>query len=230
MKKNPSFIFLLLIIISFNGYSQFIIDKVDPSNSGALFRNPLLNNSDSAIIEGSQYINKEFNLAEISGTSQKLLVRYNAFTDMIEVQNEKKELFSLPKNDPFNIITIAPFSNKIKLLKYKTKERVENGYLVELYNQNQFSLYRRDRVIFQKEKEASSSYSVAIPARYVEASDEYYLSLKNETAVMMPKNKKEMLLLFPEKADEITNYLKKNDFSIKDETSVLNMVRFLAGS
>lgn len=46
----------------------------------------------------------------------------------------------------------------------------------------------------------------------------------------MPKNKKEMLLLFPEKADEITNYLKKNDFSIKDETSVLNMVRFLAGS
>lgn len=90
MKKNPSFIFLLLIIISFNGYSQFIIDKVDPSNSGALFRNPLLNNSDSAIIEGSQYINKEFNLAEISGTSQKLLVRYNAFTDMIEVQNEKK--------------------------------------------------------------------------------------------------------------------------------------------
>jgi hypothetical protein len=228
MKKNPCFIILLLLIITFNGYSQLLIDKVDPTSSGALFRNPLLNNSDSATIEGSQYINKEFRLAEISGTTQKLLVRYNAMTDMIEVQNEKKELFSLIKKDPFNTIAIATFTHKIKLLNYKTKEGEVNGYLIELYNQNQVSLFRRDRVILQKEKEAINSYAVSTPARYIKASDEYYLSLKNETAVMMPKNKKELQDLFPTKKEEIATYIKKNNFSLKEEKSIIEMVKFIS--
>lgn len=219
-----------ITICSFAANSQRLMDKLDPTSSGALFRSDVLNKKDLAKIEGYSLLDTEFRLADITGINQQVLARYNAFTDMVEVQNEKKEVFSLMKKEPFTTISIAPFLDKIKLAKYTTKEGVVEGYLVELFTKNNIILYRKEKIILQKGKEAVNSYSPATPAKYVKAADEYFVSVRNETAVTMPKNKKEMLLLFPEKADEITNYLKKNDFSLKDETSVLNMVRFLAGS
>ncbi len=219
---------LLLFFIALNTNAQGLMDTMDPTSSGALFRNNVLNKKDLAKIEGSEYLVDEFRLAEVSGIPQQIMVRYNAMTDMIEVQNKKKEVFSLMKKDPFNTITIIPFTDKIKLLNYKTKEGEVNGYLVELFNKNDVALYRRDRINLQKGKEAINSYSPATSARYVKASDEYYLSLKNETAVIMPKNKKELQDLFPMKKEEIATYLKKNNFSLKDEKSIVEITKFIS--
>ena len=219
---------LLLSFTVFTGNAQRIMDTMDPTSSGALFRNDVLNKKDMTKIEGSAYLVDEFRLAEISGIPQQIMIRYNAMTDMIEVQNEKKEVFSLMKKEPFNTITIISFTDKIKLVNYKTKVGDINGYLVELYNNNEVAIYRRDKINLQKGKEAINSYSPAISARYVKANDEYYLSLKNETAVMMPKNKKELQNIFPEKKEEIAVYLKKNNFSLKDEKSVIEIAKFLS--
>ncbi|MFV8345955.1 hypothetical protein ACNQGX_07670 [Flavobacterium sp. ZB4P13] len=219
---------LLLFFAVFNGNAQGILDVIDPTFSGALLRNSVLNKKDLTKTEGSKYFVEEFRLAEVSGISQKIMVRYNALTDIIEVQNDKKELFSLTKKDPFNTITIIPFTDKIKLLNYKTKEGEANGYLVELFNQNEVALYRRDRISLQKEKEAINSYTVATPARYVKTNDEYFLSLKNENAIVMPKNKKELQDLFPMKKEEIAIYLKDNKFSLKDKKSIIEIAKFIS--
>jgi hypothetical protein len=219
---------LLLSFIAFNSNAQGLIDTMDPTSSGALFRNSVLNKKDPIQIEGSEYLVTDFRLADVSGIPKSIMVRYNALTDMIEVQNEKKELFSLMKTDPYNTITITPSIDKIELLNYKSKEGEVNGYLTELFNQNDVALYRRDRITFQKGKEATNSYSVAIPARYVKASEEYYLSLKNETAIAVPKNKKELENLFPMKKEEITIYLKDNKFSLKDEKSIIEIAKFIS--
>ncbi|WP_165929412.1 hypothetical protein [Flavobacterium rhamnosiphilum] len=219
---------LLLFFAVFNGNAQGILDVIDPTFSGALLRNSVLNKKDLTKTEGSKYFVEEFRLAEVSGISQKIMVRYNALTDIIEVQNDKKELFSLTKKDPFNTITIIPFTDKIKLLNYKTKEGEANGYLVELFNQNEVALYRRDRISLQKEKEAINSYTVATPARYVKTNDEYFLSLKNENAIVMPKNKKELQDLFPIKKEEIAIYFKDNKFSLKDKKSIIEIAKFIS--
>lgn len=219
---------LLLFFAVLNINAQRLMDTMDPTSSGALFRNDVLNKKDMTKIEGSEYLVDEFRLADVSGIPQQIMIRYNAMTDMIEVQNGKKEVFSLMKKEPFNTITIIPFTDKIKLLNYKTKDGEVNGYLVELYNSNNVALYRRDKINLQKGKEAVNSYSPATSARYVKASDEYYLSLKNETAVMMPKNKKELQDLFPAKKEEIAAYIKKNDFSLKEEKSIIEMVKFIS--
>jgi hypothetical protein len=219
---------LLLSFMAFTANAQRLMDTMDPTSSGALFRNDVLNKKDMTKIEGSEYLVDEFRLAEVAGIPQQIMVRYNAMTDMIEVQNEKKEVFSLMKKEPFNTITIIPFTDKIKLTNYKTKDGDVNGYLVLLHNNNEVALYRRDKINLQKGKEAINSYSPATSARYVKANDEYYLSLKNETAVMMPKNKKELQDLFPEKKEEIAVYLKKNNLSLKDEKSVIEISKFLS--
>lgn len=45
---------------------------------------------------------------------------------------------------------------------------------------------------------------------------------------MMPKNKKELQDLFPSKKEEIATYLKKNNFSLKEEKSIIEMVKFIS--
>jgi hypothetical protein len=219
----------VLCMFAFSANAQLLMDALDPTASGTLFRNDVMNKKDLAEIKGSAYLVDEFRLADVAGIKQQIMVRYNALTDMIEVETPKKEVFSLMKKEPFNTITIIPFTDKIKLLNYKTKETEIYGYLVELFNSNKIALYRRDRVILQKGKEALNTYSPAVPARYVKANEEFFISKNGEMAFPAPRNKKELLETFPEKKTEITDFIKKNDYSHKDEKSIINIMRYISG-
>jgi hypothetical protein len=225
--KKTLFNVLLLLLVS-NSNAQVILEKIDPYSSGVLFRNPSFDNRDLVKIEGSQYLNEDFKLAEVSGVAKKLMVRYNAMTDAIEVQSDDMQGFLLTKENPYNTITIISDPNKIKLLNYKNKEGEVYGYLSELHNKNNVILYRRDKIILQKAVEAKTSYQEAIPTKFVKINEEYYLSLKNDTAIAVPKNKKELQDLFPMKKEEIAVYLKGNKFSLKDEKSIIEMAKFIS--
>jgi hypothetical protein len=219
---------LLLLSIVSNANAQAILEKIDPCSSGVLFRNPNFDNRDLVKIEGSQYLNQDYKLAEVSGVTKKLLVRYNAMTDAIEVQDEGMKGFLLTKQSPYNTITIISNPNKIKLINYKNKEGEVYGYLSELHNKNNVILYRRDKIILQKALEARTTYQEAVPQKFVKIDEEYYLSLKNDMAIAVPKNKKELQNLFPMKKEEIAVYLKDNKFSLKDEKSIIEMVKFIS--
>ncbi|MFV5684825.1 hypothetical protein ACM55I_05205 [Flavobacterium sp. GB2R13] len=225
-KKLFNGLLLLFIISSVN--AQLIIEKIDPYSSGVLFRNPNFDNHDSVKIEGSPYLIEDFQLAEVSGVNKKLLVRYNAATDAIEVKGEDTQGFLLTKQNPYHTITIIGKQNKIKLLNFRNKEGEIYGYLSELHNTNTVILYRRDRIVLQKAVEARTSYQEAIPAKLVKANEEYYLSLKNEIAVAIPRNKKELQDLFPAKKEEIAIYLKDHKYSLKDEKSIIEMAKFIS--
>jgi hypothetical protein len=220
---------LLLSSIVFNVNAQEIMERLGPLGSGAIYRNNVLNQNEVSKIEGSKYFDEEFRLAEVSGVPQQIMIRYDAMMDIIEVQSENKELFTLIKKAPCLSITILKYNNIIKLLTYETKEGKVNGYLAELLNLNNVALFRRDRVSLQKEKKAANAYLSATPAKFVKTSDEYYLSLKNKTAIPMPKNRKELQNLFPTHTKEIADYLKQNDFSLKDEKNIIEMVKFISG-
>lgn len=219
----------MFFFVSYNSNSQRISDIVDPfSSNTTLFKNSNLNKVALIKIEGSPYFIEEFRLANISGIAQKLMIRYNAFTDIIEVQNENKELFSLTKSNPFNNIEIVLIPNKIKLINYSAKGNAFFGYLFELYFDNNLALYRRDRVILKTGKEASNSYQVASETMYIKENTEYYISYKNETALQMVKNKKELMVLFPNKKQEIEVFLKNNNYSFKKESDLIEIAKFIS--
>ncbi len=214
--------------MSYNSNSQRISDIVDPfSSNTTLFKNSNQNKTALNKIEGSPYLIEEFRSASISGIAQKLMIRYNAFTDIIEVQNENKELFSLTKSNPFNNIEIVLIPNKIKLINYLAKGNAFFGYLFEIYNQENLALYRRDRITLKKGKEASNSYQVATETMYVKENVEYYISFKNETALQMVKNKKELEAIFPNHKQEIEIFLKNNNYSFKKEQDLIEIAKFI---
>ncbi|MFT7335741.1 MAG: hypothetical protein ACI9M1_001663 [Porticoccaceae bacterium] len=219
---------LLFSLIVFNGNAQQFMDRIDPTGSGALYKNNVLNQNENSKIEGSKYFDEEFRLAKVSGVPQQIMIRYDAMMDIIEVQSENKELFTLIKKAPCLSIRIIPYNNIIKLLNYETKEGELNGYLAELLSLNNVALFRRYRVSLQREKKAANAYLSATPAKFIKTSDEYYLSLNDKTAIPLPKNRTELQNLFPTHKKEIADYLKQNDFSIKDEKSIIEMVKFIS--
>lgn len=219
---------LLLSLVVCSANAQQVLDRLSPQGTGALYRNNVLNKQGNQKIEGSEYLVNEFRFAEVSGVPKNIMIRYDALMDMMEVKDEKNEVFSLIKNAPYTTITIIESNEKIKLLNYKSDDGDVYGYLFELFNNNNVTLFRRAKINIQKEKEALNTYQTAMPAKYVKASDAYFLSIKNETSIPMPKNKKELQHLFPTKKDEIAVYLKRNSFSLKNEKSIIEMTKFIS--
>lgn len=219
---------LLLSLVVCSANAQQVLDRLSPQGTGALYRNNVLNKQGNQKIEGSEYLVNEFRFAEVSGVPKNIMIRYDALMDMMEVKDEKNEVFSLIKNAPYTTITIIESNEKIKLLNYKSDDGDVYGYLFELFNNNNVTLFRRAKINIQKEKEALNTYQTAKPAKYVKASDAYFLSIKNETSIPMPKNKKELQHLFPTKKDEIAVYLKRNSFSLKNEKSIIEMTKFIS--
>lgn len=226
--KITLFYISFFFFVSYTSNSQRISDIVDPfSSNTTLFKNSALSKATLNKIEGSPYLIEEFRSGSITGIAQKLMIRYNAFTDIIEVQNENKELFSLTKSNPFNSIEIILIPNKIKLLNYSNKGNTFFGYLFEIYNQENLALYRRERIILKSGKEASNSYQVATESKYIKENVEYYMSFKNESALQMVKNKKELEMLFPNQKQEIETFLKNKNYSFKKETDLIEIAKFI---
>jgi len=215
------------IIISVITNAQIEVHKIDLTSSGALFRNPDFNKLELKKIEGSPYLNKDFVLAEISGVPQKILVRYNILNDLIEVQFDNKQNYNLTKEEPYSTISPINQSNKIKLLRYINKEGEIFGYLTEIYVSDKLVVYRKDQVKLQKAKEAISTYHEASPAKFIKLNPEFYWNLHNNKITLIPKNKKSLIELFPNKKENITNFIKENKIDFDDEKGIIELSKFV---
>ncbi|WP_310377942.1 hypothetical protein [Flavobacterium sp.] len=203
-------------------------DKVDINNRFLRFDvNPVVKNYRD--IKGSPYIFDTFILGKIIGINQELMLRYNAFSDEIEIQKNETENDALLKDNLFDVVLINFEKYKLRLLNYiNSKGEAVYGYLVELSNQNEVSLLRRDKIILENEKVPKTTFEPYYPAKFTKLKSEFYIETKDKRIIQMPKNKKELETLFPMKKEEITNHLKNSSFSLKDEKSLIEISKFIA--
>lgn len=225
MKKHT--IYFIIFIISYSINAQIVIDRIDPTSSGVLFRT--LTNPDEELskVKGSPYLSNEFTLAEIAGASNKVRVRFNIFEDLIEVQFDNKQIFILAKQEPFSTITLLNKPDKIKLTRYVTKNGEQLGYLTLFSTNKNINIYRKDRVNFQKAKEASSSYHEAYPAQFIKLKPEYYWNLTANQITLIPGNKRGILELFPTKKDAINDFFKSKKIDFDDEKNIIELAKFV---
>jgi hypothetical protein len=176
-------------------------------------------------VEGSAYLNNKYQFAQISCFSGKIPpLRYNALRDEMEYQVENKKYYMV-KIDSCEVM----LDNKLyKYLQYQGAEGVEKRYLVLLSDENnrKIALYKKEKMNLIPEVVPKSSYHEAKPAHYELEQGKYYLSLQNKT-IVMPRREKDVLALFPEKANEIKAFIKEKNISLRDEKDIIDLVRFL---
>lgn len=217
---------LSLSFFALNVGAQGLFDHVSSGTTGMLLRNNAIGKKD-ANISGTPYIEDKFFDSEISGVSEKLLTRYNAATDEIEIKKEDTEgEFLLPKTAEYGTVSSKYGKYILKLVDYVTpKGESINGYLVELWANENSSLLRRDRIKLEEGREGNG-YTGYTPPKYAKAAAEYYIQFKGKDIAVFPKNRKALIELFKDKKSEIETFFKSNDLSFKDEKDMAKITEF----
>ena len=227
MKKWIITTALFLMVTSLK--AQQLFDKLDPTSS-TLFLNKVSSKSSGETIKGSPYLNEAFYPATIGAYDYVVMVRYNAEKDEIEVQNpDTKEAFVLPKEDRYGSIAARNIRYKLTLKHFTLDDKPAYGYLTEVFTENGLTLLRRDWIRLQPERQPKNSYDHYEPAERIKAKEAYFLELKDQSIIAMPKNQKQLLKIYPDKKEAITAFLKSNSNSFKEAQDLILLVRFLSG-
>lgn len=222
MKTKFIIAFLLLLVHTAN--SQQLMSVLDPSGTSTLDRNRLENKKKN--IAGTPFEDEKYMPARISGVNEVAMIRYNAYADQIEVEVEGAT-YNLPKKDEYNEIVFVGSNKTISLKSYSDSKGVNTyGYLYEIASGKKSKVYLKKIVILTPEKEPISSYDSYVPAKYNSGNDEYYFELNGQIK-FMPKGKKDLIALFPNKKSEIQSFLKQNKISFKEESDIIKLSEFL---
>lgn len=202
-----------------------ILDNDYLRNSGS---NIISNSINYAEVSGSPYENETFQLGKVSNklndNVQNYLMRYNIFTDEMEIQaNDDKtnsQLLIKSKN-----IHVLLNKKEYHYESYQTSsEKINEGYFIVKYKGENCSLFEKKNKVYQAGKPARDSFHQATPAKFKD-SDEYYYKI-NETLVPLSNNKNSILKEFSNKESDLKNYMKAEKLDVKKEADLIKLIQY----
>ena len=220
------FLFLFLTTI---GYSQQNIAFAD----GAFDRSSsfiTIGNDNNVDVEGSKYIQEDFEMAVISIYSgYKFNVKYNAYDDEMEVQGKDDKSFALNKGEKNAEITFLNANITYGIFDYMGSDgQVIPGYFQKLNVGDAVSLLKKEKIMFIEEKASKTGYDAYRPPQFKRLNDQFYIKQKsNPIAIESPRNKKGVSSLFPEKKDKILKFIKENKIKTNKEDDLMKLISFI---
>jgi hypothetical protein len=194
-------------------------EKMDLYESNRLASGKIKNTLTEKDIEGSPYLNDEFENGSIY-TIQKIQyadipLRYNIFNDDLEFKTPTDEVQALATPE---IVEKAFFGNKLMVYSpYLQGNKTKKGFFIILV-EGKASLYAKPNVIFKEATEAAA-YKEPEPARFVKKSDDYYIRIGTSQAQIIG-GKKELIATFPDNQDKIESFISKNKIKINKPESL----------
>ncbi len=185
-------------------------------------------NPDNNEIEGSAYLNKNFVRAKISIAKNKVFyVRYNAFNDEIEIKGGNDIIYGLDKKRKDILIHFSNPKQTYQAFDYILDNKESVGYFIKLNFDSELLLIRKERIIHVKEKISKTTYGTNKPAHFKRAKDKYFIKVGNQSAIELPKNKKDVAKLFPKFENEVLSFIKKNKIKLNNEFDLLKLFEYL---
>ncbi len=223
MKKT---IVLFLCMVTLSAYSQYY-----PAKSLEDFHFKLLtekegnsNRLDYSAVQGSPFLNKDFQQGEVSTTSNtafnNVLLRYNIYEDEMEFEAEDKKTFYLEKSTIKNVkIGDSEFIYKA----YASNNKLGRSYF-EVLLRGKATLLKQYRVVFEAAK-LPKAYEDATPAQFKTSKSEFYIAFGDEEANRI-SGFKELLDLLPDKKMEVAEFLKKNKLTLGKQEDIIQVIQF----
>jgi len=184
-------------------------------------------------IEGSPYVdnnsgaNKNFPIGKFYSPEleyiETALARYNAYTDDIEVSllEDGVDYFFLRKETDFLYIVLGETT-------YRAYEQNgELGFFVILSRNDtqKCTLLKKQRVVFNKEEKATSSFVTGKPDSFKKMKDTFFFKFENEIKEI-PKKKKLIYSLFGEKQTEMKKYIESNRFKTSKDADLIKIAAY----
>ena len=233
MKTTHLFSLLLLLptlIISqteefsnvYNGYSnayEWDHNKRDALLSLRYNINRVFDDYKTTQIIGNAYYNKNFILGEVAYNNQviprKFALRYNAFTDEIEVRTDTSFVYLV--KEPTTTCIIGTQKYIYHSYGSKAHKNIKIGYLKIVYEGKEHTLLVRKTKRYKKEKKAKTTLTASYPAKLVD-SEKFYILKPEKTAVFLKQKKKALLAVIPQKyQQQMEAFFKKNRLNPKKQ-------------
>lgn len=180
-------------------------------------------------VEGNPYIFKNFVLSEIVGVKTKMMLRYNAYDDVIEVQKAPNEIYTISKDPLYNTFLMNNNQFKLRLVNLENNSSEPSYlYLFELLSKNNLSLLRRDKIDFIEGRIPRTSFELGNKPKFTSLKYSYYLETKDKKIVAFPESKAKLLLMYPQQESEITKFIKANSISLSREKDLIILTNFLS--
>lgn len=209
----------VFFLVSFFGFSQSTVVTI---SSGHGFN--IVPDDAPETVTGSMYLDGAFTPARINEEQDVVILRYNAYKDEMEFQ-QGQDTYYLIKEDNVKI----DFLNNKKTYNYLSysdgSKQSQKGFLVELVNGKK-SLYEKEAVAFIPSKPTTTGYEAPKPAEYKRSKEAFFIKVSDKV-VNFPKNKKELLKMFPDNNSQISDYLKKNKVSFSKKEDLIGLTKFL---
>lgn len=225
--------YLLLTTLTISVFTSKLTAQGAGSNQalmegGVAFLQTYDNKDRSAI--GTPYLDENFFPAKISIDNSKVYsVRYNAYSDEFEVKMAQDNIQTLNKAVENITITMVKSKELYGALNYTdSKTGLSRGYFVFLTPDNENAkLYTKRTKRFIEAKPAQTGYDVDKPAEFKDAKETYYISIGDGYAQEIPRKKKEISKIWPEKSKEINGFVKSNKIKTSRTEDLIKLVNYI---
>lgn len=218
---------VLLLIVGSSVFAQSLsLDNLDRST---MIRNGVFSDSRAnSEIQGSPFINDFYIDAEIiNSNNAPVKAKYNAYKDEVEVLKDEKG-FIISKIPDYNLIVFTPTKEVLALVRYNDeKGNLIDGYLYKIQINNSMNLFKREKIILEKAKVATSSYDSDSPAKFKKLPAKFFLEIEKDKIVPFPDSKKKIADLFPSKKNIVEDYFKKNKFNFNNQQDIIKFIEAL---
>ena len=167
-------------------------------------------------IKGSPYYLSDFIYAEIANSPKPYRMRYNVYLDEMEYEIDGV-LYNLDR-EQHDVVNFKEIHKKYVAKNYKGNKM----FFIELVDGKNYSLYKKEHIVFKEATEAKTSYDIATPAMYKVEKDAFFLQSKEGELIPVPKSKRKFLELINESEVKSTDqFIKKNKISLNEEKDLI---------
>jgi hypothetical protein len=174
-------------------------------------------------IQGTPYTDDiyKMGLASVNGKKIRLLMRYDAYNDQIELIDKKQKSFNLLKK--MNID--AEFEGRT----YKVVELLDNGKNELVYAnpliEGDVVLYFKPRKVFVQAQKPETGYDEYIPPKFKDDST-YLIQRKGEAAEEIRLAKGPLIKFLRDKAPQLRKYISSEALDLKDEADATKLIQY----
>jgi hypothetical protein len=176
-------------------------------------------------IQGSPYLIDSFVVGSIYTNRkeqfQNIPVRYNIFTDNVEYIMGASSVLDL--KNPETVEKIEFENYKLIYLSLPHKNNVVKGFFIVL-TEGYATLLSKPRITLQKPTQ-QGAYNDYQPPVFLRHTDIYYLKIGNNHANIV-RTKRKLIKSFPDRRENLTNYIKANNIKISDQKGLIDLVQF----
>jgi len=230
MKRIYIVTILFLSLSVFNTYGQFTYGSsiIDPYDFYHILENSAKAKIDLSSVEGSPYEQETFVMGKaaekLTNNSINYYLRYNIYNDEIQMKiklDDEKIVGLIKSLNHYAVIN----NREYHYMSYSENDKsINEGYFILVSNDIKNSLYLKKIVKFKVGQPAKDSFRKAIPSAFKNFERYYYQ--KGRVLFQVPTKKKEILLHFSDKKEDLKKFMKAEKINLKNEKDLIKLFKY----